>query len=398
MEKLILKHREKVSLVPMQFVRDYGKKIHWDDRLISIRGHRGIGKTTLLLQYIKKNFGVSEKCLYVSLDDLYFSTHTLIYLAEEFRTNGGTHLFLDEVHRYPNWAQEIKNLYDDYPDLHIVFTGSSIIQIRNSNADLSRRAAFYELPGLSFREYIRFATEMEFSALQLDEILTSHTDLAFEIKSKLKPIPLFKDYLEYGYFPFFKEYHQTFSQRLEETIHVTLDSDMLFLKELNLFGIAKMKQLLMIIAGSVPFRPNISKLSERIGINRNTLTSYIKHLEQAGIITGLYYESTGISQLQRPEKIYLHNPNYCYALAQIKPEKGNLRETFFINQITVTKHLITYTDSGDFMIDNKYTFEVGGADKTYKQIRNIDNSYIAADDIEAGIKNKIPLWLFGFLY
>ena len=397
MDALRLKHLKKISAISTDFEREIISRIHWDERLICIKGQRGVGKTTAMLQYIKKNFKNDSKALYVSLDDLYFTEHNLVDFAEQFVANGGKYLFLDEVHRYNNWASELKNIYDDMPELNVVFTGSSLLQLHNSKGDLSRRVAFYSMSGLSFREFINFTLKKDFQKITLAEILKNHTSIALELKNEFKPLVVFKQYLQSGYFPFFVEYPKTFNQRVEEIINTTIDVDIMQLKGINLSGISKLKQLLYIIAQSVPFKPNIVKLSERIGVNRNTLITYISHLEQSGILNSIYASAQGIGVLQKPEKIYLENTCFNYALSEKQPDIGNLRETFFLNQVK-EKHTVTHTEKGDFLVDDKFTFEIGGSNKGMKQISGLSNGYIAVDDIEIGIDKKIPLWLFGFLY
>jgi len=397
MDNLFTKHLNKVSSVSHSFQREIAERIFWDERIIGIKGQRGIGKTTLLLQHIWSKYKSDKSVLYVSLDDLYFTEHKLIHLAAEFVSKGGKILFLDEVHKYPNWAQEIKNIYDDLPELQLIFTGSSMLQIHSSKADLSRRVAYYNMPGMSFREYVNLTLKKSYPVISLNDILKNHTDFALTIKKDFKTLMLFQEYLRQGYFPFYSEFKKTFLQRVEEIINTTIDVDIMYLKGLNTNGLMKMKQLLYIIAQSVPFKPNIVKLSERIGVNRNTLLSYIKHLEDAGIINALYASTQGISILQKPEKIYLENTCFNYALSSKVPETGTLRETFFITHLK-EKYRITYTDKGDFQVNENFIFEVGGKSKGMKQISGISNAYIAADDIEIGIEKKIPLWVFGFLY
>jgi uncharacterized protein len=397
MEELFIKHLKKVTAVNSDYQREIVGRIDWNDRIIGIGGQRGVGKTTLLLQYIKKHYKTDRSVLYISMDDLYFSDNRLIDFAELFSSKGGKHLFLDEIHRYPNWAQEIKNIYDDLPELKIVFTGSSMLEISKSKADLSRRVAYYTMPNMSFREFVNNKVNKLYLPYKLTDILNNHTEIAILLKNDFKPLVLLNEYLQYGYFPFYYEAPKTFLQRVEEIINTTFDVDIMQLKGLNTTGLLKMKQLLYIIAQSVPFKPNIVKLSERIGVNRNTLLSYIKHLEDAGIITSLYASSHGIGVLQKPEKIYLENTCFNYALCNRQPEKGTLRETFFISHLK-EKHKLTYTDRGDFVIDNKKVFEVGGRGKGMKQLEGITNAWLAADDLEIGVEKKIPLWLFGFIY
>lgn len=397
MERLYNKHIEKITRTSLGFHREFENTIHWDERLIGITGQRGVGKTTLLLQHIKSNFKTSSIALYVSMDDLFFTEHTIVDLAEKFSNNGGKFLFLDEVHRYTEWAREIKNIYDDFPDLNLVFTGSSLLQIRNSKGDLSRRAAFYKMNGLSLREYINFTLKKSYPILKFKDILQNHQDICHLLKKDFKPLVLFKEYIKTGYFPFFIEYPKTFNQRVEEVINISIDIDVMNLKGLNTTGISKLKQLLYIIAQSVPFKPNITTLSEKIGINRNTLIAYLNHLEEAGIIRCLYSSASGLGALQKPEKIYLENTCFNFSLCEESPNTGTLRETFFLSQFT-EKQKLTYTSKGDFIVDGKYHFEVGGLNKTMEQFKGNSNSFIAADEIETGFKSKIPLWLFGFLY
>lgn len=397
MESLFIKHLKKISTVGMGFHREIEGRISWEDRMVGIKGQRGVGKTTLLLQQIRSRYKNNKSALYVSLDDLYFSDHRLIDLAEEFASKGGKHLFLDEVHRYINWSQEIKNIYDDIPELHVVFTGSSMLQINDAKADLSRRVAFYHMPGMSFREYFNLTQKKSFSALTLAEIIETHTDFALNFKKDFKPLLLFKEYLQHGYFPFHTEFPKTFQQRVAEIVNITIDVDIMQLKGLNTSGLAKMKQLLYVIAQSVPFKPNIVKLSERIGVNRNTLLSYIRHLEEAGIINSLYASAHGIGILQKPEKIYLENTCFNFALCSKEPEIGTLRETFFLCHAKESNK-VTFTEKGDFLVDGKITIEVGGNNKGMKQVSGVKNAYIAVDDMDMGIDRKIPLWIFGFLY
>jgi hypothetical protein len=397
MDTLIIKHLKKVSAVNAESQREISGRIDWDDRVIGIGGQRGVGKTTLVLQHIKKHFKTDKSALYVSMDDLYFSNNRLLDFAEDFVARGGKYLFLDEVHRYPNWAQEIKNIYDDIPDLNVVFTGSSMLKISKSKADLSRRVAYYTMPGMSFREYINHKLKKTLPVFPLNKILKEHSGIAIQFKDEFKPLALFNEYLQHGYFPFYNEAPKTFLQRIEEIINTTFDVDIMQMKGLNTTGLIKMKQLLYIIAQSVPFKPNIVKLSERIGVNRNTLLSYIRHLEEAGIINCLYASSQGIGILQKPEKIYLENTCFNFALSSKEPESGTLRETFFISHLK-EKHKLTYTEKGDFKVDGKYSFEVGGKGKGMKQLSGISNAWLAVDDIEMGIEKKIPLWMFGFIY
>lgn len=398
MERLVELFRNKLALVPTQLSRSLMSEIQWETKLIGIKGARGVGKTTLMLQYIKQQLSDElNATLYVSLDHLWFSENTLVDLADTFVKRGGKYLFLDEVHKYENWTQELKNIYDSYPTLKVVFTGSSLLQILNARADLSRRAIVYHLQGLSFREYLILHTNNNFNKYPLNDILNNHTEISAEVLLHIKPLAYFDDYLKQGYLPFHIEQPDVYYMRLNEIISMMLEIELPLLRGVNVAYIARIKQLLYIISQAVPFVPNVSKLSEKIGIERKTLLTYLHYLDEIALTKNLFKESFGISSLQKPQKIYLENTNYMYALGAKSVNKGNLRETFFANQLK-QNHAITYTDFGDFLVDNKFTFEIGGKTKNNKQIKEINYSFIAADDIEYGLGNKIPLWLFGFLY
>jgi len=397
MTALFEKHLRKINATPMRFTRSIMDTIHWEARLIGIKGARGVGKTTLLLQYIKKNLPIDTATLYVSLDSIWFTENTLSALADQFVKQGGNYLFLDEVHKYPNWSQELKNIYDDYPELKIVFTASSLLEILNARADLSRRAIVYTMQGLSYREYINLNLGLDLPKYTLTEILDQHVSIASEINKKIKPLQYFNDYLHHGYYPFFQEVPELYFYRIEEVLNLILEIELPLLRKVEVAYIAKLRQLLQIISQSVPFVPNVSKLSERIGVNRNTFVSYLYFLEEAHITRNLYKDAKGITQLQKPNKIYLENTNLQYALSPDQANIGNIRETFFLNQVSV-QHKLEYIDESDFLVDHQFIFEVGGKSKNDKQIKNIEQSYLALDDLEYGIANKIPLWLFGFLY
>ena len=398
MDALISKFYKKLDTTTTDFVRDTIHKVNWEARLVGIKGARGIGKTTLLLQYIKLRLANRlEKTLYVSLDSIWFNTNSLIDLVDNFSKKGGEYLFLDEVHKYPGWSQVLKNIYDDYPNIKVVFTGSSLLEILNARADLSRRAVVYEMQGFSFREYLRMETGIDFDILSLEQILKNHVNEAKKIQQQIKPFQYFEKYLQQGYYPFYREQPELYEIRLGEVINMMLEIELPLLRGVELAYIAKIKQLLVIIAESVPFVPNVSKLSEKININRATLLSYLHYLSEIGLTHNLFKESFGISRLQKPAKIYLENTNLIYLLAQQNANIGNSRETFFINQLAYN-HKVTFTEQTDFKVDDTYFFEIGGKNKKSKQIVTLENSYIVADDIEYGFQHKIPLWLFGFMY
>lgn len=398
MEELFRKYIEKVQRIDTNFVRSFIHDINWNARLIGIKGARGVGKTTLLLQYMKLNYSDNwQESLYVSLDSFSFRGKTLIGLADEFVLNGGKYLFLDEVHKYDNWAQELKNIYDDHAELKVVFTGSSLLEILNSRADLSRRAIVYHMQGLSFREYLEMETSQKFDTFTLEDILTNHIKIANLINSKIKPFRYFESYLKQGYYPFYKEDKDLYEQRLEEVINMMLEIELPLLRGVDIGLVSKIKQVLAIISESVPFTPNVTHLSQKMTVHRTTLMTYLHYLEEVGLTTNLQKEAKGSVKLQKPAKIYLENTNLMFVLSPSNANIGNARETFFANQVGY-KNKLNYHEKTDFLVNNVYAFEIGGKDKTNKQIVGIENSFIVADGIEYGYQNKIPLWLFGFLY
>jgi predicted AAA+ superfamily ATPase len=373
--------------------------IDWNNRLICILGARGSGKTTMLLQSIKTKYGKSPRnVLYVSMDHIWFSGNTLYSLGEQFVLNGGKVLFLDEVHKYKNWSQEIKNLYDGFPSLKIVFTGSSILEIYRGDADLSRRVVQYTLYGLSFREYLELSNVMKVNKITLTDILDNHIDIAQNITQETRILPHFNNYLKHGFFPYFKEGIGVYPDKLRHTVNVVLETDLPVIENINYYSIDKIKRLLYIISTLVPFIPNITELSKQIGVSRNSLLQYLYYLEKAQIVNTLENETKILRKLTKPEKIFLGNTNLCYAFAlNVPPETGNLRETFFYNQLSVQES-VTSSKQTDFLVNGKYSFEVGGKNKTTKQIAGLPDSYLALDNIETGYANRIPLWMLGMMY
>ena len=398
MEKLIELFRKKMTGPLPVFERELERKINWNARLISVRGSRGTGKTTLFLQHIKKTFSNNlNKVLYVNLDNVYFSNNTLVELAEKFASRGGTHLFIDEVHKYENWSKEIKNLYDDFPELHIAFTGSSLLEILNGRADLSRRTLVYELTGLSFREYLSLIKAHDFPIFTLEEILKNNEQISAEIASKIKPFEFFDDYLSFGYYPYFLEGKDDYFNRLNEILNMILEVELPMLRGLEIAYIPRIKKLLAVIGESAPFIPNITQLAAKIGISRQTLLIYLKYLEDAKLINQLYKKSRGLSVLEKPEKILMENTNLIELFNGENANTGSRRETFVLNQL-LHSHKVDFSEESDFFVDSKYTFEVGGKNKKRKQIQEIPDSYIIADDIEFGTDRRIPIWLLGFMY
>jgi len=397
MEHLFERYYRLLDSIPMDFTRSYAGKINWNARMIGVRGARGIGKTTILLQYMKQNFRRDGSALYASLDNLWFSEKRLIDLADVFFKQGGQYLFLDEVHKYNGWSQELKNIYDGYPDLKIVFTGSSLLEIRKSRADLSRRAVVYDLRGLSFREYLNLTEDLKLPIVSLDDIISGHVELAREVLKHVKPLKYFTSYLKTGYYPFFLEVPELYFHRLDEVINLILENELPLLRNVELANVPKLKLLLKILAESAPFIPNIVKLSERSGLTRNTVITYLGYFEEAHLGKNLYKNAKGISRLQKPDKIYLENTNLMHALSPAGVNSGNLRETFFVNQLSES-HIVEYASEGDFVIDGRFVIETGGKYKGFDQIKSLRDSYVVSDGIEYGTGNRIPLWLFGFLY
>ena len=397
MDKLLKRHLNLITQTEFGFERYLLNKLPWENRLLVVKGARGVGKTTMLLQYIKKKYGVSSKALYVSLDDLYFSENKLSDLVEAFVIKGGDHIFLDEVHKYPNWSVELKNIYDNYPKLKVVFTGSSLLEILNARADLSRRALVFELQGLSFREYLKFKHDIDLQPISLDDLLANHTQIALDIHSKFKPLSYFESYLQLGYYPFNQDNSVFYYKQLQEIINMILEIELPLLRKTETQLIFKVKQLLYIISQSVPFKPNVSALADKIKTTRKTVMETLIYLSEAGILNMIYKDQFGTSLLQKPEKIYLENTNFAYALSATEPNIGNIRETFFLNQVS-QQHRVSYHERADFTINDKFIFEIGGRNKNKTQIVGLENAYIVQDDIAFGVENTIPLWLFGMLY
>ncbi|MFW5851722.1 MAG: ATP-binding protein [Bacteroidota bacterium] len=371
------------------FTRYLYDEISWESRMVGIIGARGVGKTTMILQYIKKNLN-SKNALYVSADDMYFSDNKLFDLADNFYKNAGEYLFIDEIHKYTDWSRELKNMYDSFPSLKIVFTGSSILDIIKGSSDLSRRALIYKLQGLSFREYLKLFHNYETEVFSVQQIVTNNAKLP----NIIHPLPLFNDYLKRGYYPFGLE--NEIDLRLGQIIVQTLETDIPHYANLNIGTSRKLKRLLLIIAESVPFKPNFSKIAELLGVSRNSLDDYFSYMEKAGLIAQLRTETSGIRGLGKVDKVYLDNTNIIFNLVGNKSNVGNIRETFFYNQMRVKNEVIS-SDKADFVIDN-YTFEIGGKNKQQKQIEKNNKSFIVKDDIEFGYLNVIPLWAFGLQY
>ena len=396
METLYNKFLRLLKQTNYSYKRYLYDQINWNDRLIIIMGQRGVGKTTLILQYIKTEIEDLSKALYISLDDIYFSLNTLSDLVEQFVLNGGKTLFVDEIHRYPDWSVELKNIYDFYPELQIISTGSSAIAIEKGKADLSRRASVYHLNTLSYREYIKLFHKKEINPITLSEIIKSHVKISHEINDIIKPVALFNQFLKHGSYPFADKNDPLFYDKLKTVINLIIDSDIPAVENISYETRVKIKKLLYLISAAVPFKPNISELSQKVGTSRDVLLKYLHLLSNAGIINLLNQTGSASSILQKPEKIYINNPTLMLSLDE-NANIGTLRETFFMNQLTIN-HKMRASNTGDFFVDDKFTFEIGGKNKTQKQITGVKDSYIALADIEYGTGNKIPLWMFGLLY
>ncbi|NLB02328.1 MAG: AAA family ATPase [Bacteroidales bacterium] len=395
MESLIKIYLRLLQETDAKTFRYLYQNIDWDERCIAIIGAKGVGKTTMLLQHIKHTFANKNEALFASLDNTWFANHSIFDLADEFYLNGGTHLFLDEIHHYPNWATEIKNIYDSFPKLKVVFTGSSLLQIYNSTADLSRRVVYEKLEGLSFREFLKFEKMGDFPVLSMKEIVENHQDIAFRITENLKIIPLFKKYLKNGYYLFYKEGLSKYEIKLQEAVNNVIDIDIPAIENIEFESRHKLKRLLAILSTLVPYTPNITDLSVAIDSNRNNTVKYLFLLANAKLLNLVSYKNKTIGDLTKPDKVLLNNTNLSYLYGD-NANIGSARETFFVNQLNAVANVIL-APQGDFMVDN-YTFEIGGKKKPFDQIKDILNSFVVADDIETGHGNKIPLWLFGMLY
>lgn len=411
-EELFIKSRDFININNQEYKRYFIKTKNLEHRLSIIIGSRGIGKSTTVAQYITQNYKDSE-ALYVNLDDIQISSkYTMTGIAEEFVLNGGKLLCFDEIHKYENWSAELKNIYDRFDKLKIIATGSSALQINKGSHDLSRRAIIYNMVGMSFREFLELHHGYKFDSIPLEEILSNHLEIATKIKNEIekndqKIIPLFKDYLKHGYYPYYLSMPNEvlFFQTLQQNINVSIESDLLNIyPKLNGNSVKKIKMLLSVIIKSVPFEPKITDLKNAADIKDDrTLKDYLSKLDDAGLIKLLMQSSLSMKAFDKPEKIFLANPNLMYTK---EPNIGNLRETFFVNQLdnyyknkqSLNDDGIFASKNGDFYCEEKYTFEVGGKNKGFEQIKDIPNSYVASDDLEIGIGNKIALWIFGFLY
>ena len=397
-EELLRVFNRRLLATPTDFHRYLFYEIDWEDKLIGIKGPRGSGKTTLLLQHIKKSFHGNEldKVLYVSLDNIWFADNSIYDLVDYHYTHGGTHIFIDEIHYEPQWQTMLKNLSDNYPAMYIVYTGSSMLEIDAHEGDLSRRQAMYELRGMSFREYLEFEGVVKYEKYTLEDLLAHHIEIAIDINSKINVLAYFNKYLREGYYPFYKSVRHGLASRLLATVNQVIENDYPQIDEVTVSTIRKTKKMLMVLAGCVPQLPNMSQLYHELETDRNHGLKMLWALERGGLLLLLGDKTKSINQLSRPDKIYINNPTLMFALTP-RADIGNVRETFFMNQLS-RSHELCYPKTGDFLVDDKYLFEIGGKGKGFTQIKDIPDSYLAVDDTEIGRGARIPLWLFGMLY
>lgn len=389
-------YHSKLAKATLDFKRYLYHKIDWDARVIGIKGERGVGKTTMLLQRIKKKYSNPDDTFYISLDHFWFRTHELQDLVEFMYRRGITEFYIDEVHKYKDWSIILKNLVDEHDDLRIVYTGSSLLEIDNAKVDMSRRQTPYTLKGMSFREYMEYEGIMKMNAVPLEELLNNHVSIAMDISANTKILVAFESYLRTGVYPFYKDAGQDFLVRLKEVVDTVIESDLPAVEKITFDTIEKCKKLLMIIAENVPLQPNVDRLAASLGTTRDTLLKLLYKLDKAEILELLTVELKSYKKLVNPEKIYLGNTNLMYALSP-KIEVGTLRETFFIDQFA-SVGTVQMPTKGDFLVNDKYLFEVGGEGKSFEQIADIPNSYLAIDGIESGYGARVPIWMFGLLY
>ena len=387
-----------VSRIPMERKRYLFPRIDWNDRLICIKGPKGTGKTTLILQHIREAFGAgSDKCVYMSADHIWFAKHNILDAIDYFNSHGFTHIFIDEIHHANDWSRLVKTISDTYPDLNIVYSGSSILKLSSGEADLSRRQASYNLKGLSFREFLSFEGVMDERILSLDDIISDHRSIAINISSRTKILPLFEKYLKIGYYPIYKGISSQFEERLVEIVNSVIDVDFPIIEDFTPATIRKAKKMLMVLAESCPQHPNMSELYRELETNRNLGLKMLDALERAELVMSIDSGNAKLKHLSKPEKLFLGDTNLMNALAP-NTNSGAIRETFFASQLRAAAHKIVAPLAGDFCVNDRYLFEIGGPGKGFEQIKDIPDSYVAQDGVETGFGNKIPLWLFGFLY
>lgn len=399
METLYARHDQYLQVTPTEIVRQCMYDIDWNAPILSLRGPKGVGKSTLMRQHIKLNYAADDRSvLYCSVDGIYFSTHKLIDMAALFYRNGGKHLYLDEIHKYENWSREIKEIGDLYPDLQIVLSGSSLLSLNDGQADLSRRCINHDISGLSFREYLRFYKGIDVPRFRLEDILQRPVEICRLLNGLCKPVVEFHEYLRVGYYPFYLHYSRSYSTAIEQVINHVIDQELPAICHVEVANCRKIKALMGILCSTVPFEVDISRMSIQSGLQRNTVIDYLSYLQKAGLLQLLYSDIKNVKKMQKPDKIYLENSNMLYALAISDVPIGTARETFVVNQFTY-EHEVEYgKKQGDFRVDGTYVFEVGGIGKSFEQIADVPNSYILADDIDSPQGKKLPIWLVGLLY
>lgn len=403
MDALFRKSDRLLANTSTEIVREIANTIHWNAQLISIIGAKGVGKSTLIKQYIKQNYEPGDRrVLYCSADTVDFSTRTLVELAEEFTVRGGELLAIDEIHKYKSgntdWSREIKEIYELYPDLKLIVSGSSLLKLKEGDADLSRRAVKYTLAGLSFREALRFYHGLEFEKWALDDILKHPYDLWQTVSTKCKPNALFKEYLKKGYYPFLLEGEGEYHTKIEQVVNYIIETELPQICKVDVANVRKLQALVAMICSEIPFELNANRIAAALEIGRDTVVEYLKYLGDAKVLNLLYSKKKKIGKLSKPDKVYLENPNIMYALAPTKVEIGTLRETFAVGCLTESHNVEYGKAQGDFLVDSKYTFEIGGRSKDFSQIAGIKDSYIFADDWDMPDGAKLPLWMLGFLY
>ena len=396
LQTLFNNYHRKIEKIDTRFKRYLYDQINWDARIIGIKGARGVGKTTMLLQHILLNYTDIDKTLYVSLDDLWFTTHSLIDLVDWADQHGMNRIYLDEVHRYEKWSETLKNIYDSYPDMSIVYTSSSLLMMDYAKVDLSRRQSTYTLYGMSFREYLEFEGILRLDAIPLERLLEQHVQQAMQIVKEIKIASHFENYLAHGYYPFYRETGDDFPSRLRETVTVVIENDLPSVEKMSFETLQKVKKLVMIISERVPFEPNMSELWHQLVTNNDLGLRMLYSLDKAQMLMLLTSKAKNYKFLYKPDKIFLGNPNLMHVLCP-NVHKGNERETYFCSQLSVL-HDVKHPLKGDFLVDDRYLFEVGGRRKSFEQIADVPNSFLAVDDTEVGHGNRIPLWMFGFTY
>lgn len=399
MENLFYKQDTLLRATSMEIVRDFMGQVNWYAPMICIRGARGVGKSTLLRQYIKQNFKAgSEEVLYCSLDWVFFSQHSILEVAETFYRHGGKLLILDEVHKYEQWSREVKEIAETYPQLHLILSGSSLLKLLDGDADLSRRCRGYDMPGLSFREFLQFYKGIRLPVYSLEEILESAHAIAEEVNRHCRPLQYFHEYLKVGYYPFYLTNPIDYYALIEQIVNYIVDVELPQQRGVNPANCRRIKAMLNVLAQQVPYEVDISKMASVLGIQRNTVIEYLKHLADAKLIHLIYSDLISVKKMQKPDKIYLENPNLMYALSTAPIKIGTVRECFVVNQLSHA-HVVEYgKKQGDFKVDSKWTFEVGGENKSFEQVSDVPDAFVLSDDIEDPRGKKIPLWMLGFLY